>query len=354
MIKNDLPLLDQMMIDLSKYDTILGPGPYWLANQENTLKWLQENDLNAFRTYNPSNKALGNFSGNACWPNLKDRVAISKSVERSFIYRLCRKLRISPIQTRFDKFCRDQTLPTRIVTLYAQAASRLISLCDTRGDFEKLEFFLEDGPSDIVCIQGKQLTPISAEKFLLYCRIMSSIDTEEFSTVVEVGPGAGQLNEIISKLHPMCKQFLIDIPPQLYVTEAFMTAIFGKDVMPYTESSQCTDFTQLGYRIYPIAPWMAEQAKFPKVDLFLSQVFEEMAHETVAGYMDLARSWESKYIVVSTILKKHGSEVFSPEQYQSALPDYDLLVSRKSNPDALPFASGETNPSYDLVFKRSA
>ena len=178
------------------------------------------------------------------------------------------------------------------------------------------------------------------------------IGLHELSSFVEIGPGAGQLNEIIAKAHPACKQFLIDIPPQLYVTEAFMTAIFGEAVMSYESNRTCEDFTQSTQRIYPIAPWGAEQATMPKVDLFMSQVFEEMSHDTVAGYLELARKWESKYIFVTTILKKHGHKVFSPEQYAEALPEYKLELKQKSMPDALPISNGETNPSYDLLFKR--
>lgn len=354
MIKNNLRLLDDMMEDLKSYDGELGPGPYWLANQENTINWLKGNNLANFRQYDPANKALSNFSGGGYWPNLNERVKVSNRTYNSFLFRLTRKLKLKPVTNSYNKFMKEQRLPYNMASLYAQAMGRLIVMNDPDNEFDKIDFYVEDQPSDVIRIKNKDITPISAEKFLLYRRIKGMLDIDNLSAVVEIGPGAGQLNEIIAKAHPKCKQFLIDIPPQLYVTEAFMTAIFGGDVMSYAFNREEKDFTQTAQRIYPMSPWVAEQAKMPKIDLFISQIFEEMSHETVAGYIELAQKWDSKYIFVSTILTKHGNKVFSPEQYEEALQNYDLIVRQKSMPDALPTSAGKTNPSFDLLFKRKS
>ncbi len=352
MIRNNLPLLNQMMKDLQDYKGSLGPGPYWLANQENTITWLSHNELSTFRQYDPTSKALGNFSGSSYWPNLDQRTQRSREISASFLYRLVRKLQLRPVLNAYNSLVREQILPARLVSLYAQSLSQLIELKDTDSNFAKIEFYTEDQPSDLLVIQGKQLTPISAEKFLLFLRLKEILKLQELSTFVEIGPGAGQLNEIIAKVYPGCKQFLIDIPPQLYVTELFLASMFGEAVMPYESSRTCFDFRSTTQTIYPIAPWIAEQAELPKIDLFMSQIFEEMPHDTVADYLKLARKWESRYVFVTTILSKHGEKAFSPAQYKAALPEYELLYQEKSMPDSLPTPNGTTNPSYDLLFKR--
>jgi hypothetical protein len=237
--------------------------------------------------------------------------------------------------------------------LYASAISRLIELTDSQGELNSIDFYIEDQPSDVFNLAGKELTPISAEKFLLYCHLRRLLNWQSLSSFVEIGPGCGQLNEIWGKAQPQCKQFLIDIPPQLYVTQQFMTAIFGDSVMPYELSRATSDFTRTPQRIYPISPWTAEKALMPEIDLFLSQVFEEMAERTVRKYLELATQWKSKYIFITTVLKKQGVPVFSPKQYQDALKDYKLVVFEKAQPDSLPISSGDTNPGYCLLFQRN-
>ena len=71
-IKNDIAELDLMMKDLSNYNGLLGPGPYWKENQKLIIKWLKKNDLNFFLKYDRLNKSLSNFGGGSRWRSVRE------------------------------------------------------------------------------------------------------------------------------------------------------------------------------------------------------------------------------------------------------------------------------------------
>lgn len=329
MIVNEPTLLQSMMDDLDAYRGRLGPGPYWRSSQDETIAWLSRKDLNQFRVYDPVDKTLSKFSGGSLWVMPREEADALQSISRSLLFRMAQKLGIESVSRAFRKKRRSIAMAANIRTLYVDALLALILERDGGGDFQHLRETIVGRPSDTITIDGCLYTPMFLQKFAYYLDLKARMGFGELKSFVEIGPGAGQLDEIVAKLNPECRCFLIDIPPQLYVTQKVMEASFGPAVAGYQEIKDNPDVLRSPQkRIFVLAPWQAEKADIGPIDLFISQIFEEMPPETVLGYLDLAKAWSSKLIHVTTITQKAGHEVTSLEQYRAALADYRMICER--------------------------
>jgi len=326
-IKNNIAELYSMMKDLSNYNGILGPGPYWQDNQKPITRWLEKNDLNLFLKYDRLNKSLSNFGGGSRWRSVKE---IDEDIHNTYnnkLFRLSQKLKISKISNYYK--CRLRDLSREKYTLKL-LIKYLIIHCkdrDTNNELNKIESSLIGNPSDLVSINNKLYTSKFLDEFLKYLEIKKHVNFEKVNNFLEIGPGAGIFSEVIAKLFINLKIYLIDIPPQLYVTQSYLSAVFPNQVATYSmiKKNPSIIYSQ-NFRIFIIAPWQFETINFGELDFAFNQVsFSEMKKETAKSYLNILSKWNTKMINLRSVEKNKIKEGPSLSDYENILVNYNIV-----------------------------
>ncbi|MBZ0147312.1 MAG: putative sugar O-methyltransferase [Pseudorhodoplanes sp.] len=358
-IVNRPDLLARMMADLEAYHGPLRPGDYWLRNQRASLAWLKAHDLNHFRRFVTEGKGLSNFGGGSLWPPQEQIAREMRKLSRSVIYRAAQKLGIGPITSRYARRIRSlATQSNRTIN----AATWLAELCQARDDMgilDRLEVGSEGEPEDIIIINGRKYTPTFLMKVLIYLDVVDLAGPLDLKHYVEIGPGAARLAEIVARLHPAARLYLVDIPPQLYVTHQVLQAIFPGEVASYDEIQSNPALLKSGpYRIFTLAPWQMESLTFECADLMVCEATEEIPKLALQSYLDFVRRVGTRHAFIRTTVSKQGYDIASVGDLQSWLPGYSLLrqvpVYDDNSPRLLDFdADGFAgNPAVALLFSR--
>ena len=126
-------------------------------------------------------------------------------------------------------------------------------------------------PEDYFEINGRGLTPRSLMYYIRYGYVGRHVDWNAVKVVAELGPGAGTQTEVIAQLHRGITLLLFDIPPQLYVCEAYLRTVFGDRVVSYRQTRQIArGFRPEPGRIYIFGNWQMEILQAVQFDLFWS------------------------------------------------------------------------------------
>lgn len=327
-IKNDLGLLDDMMSGLAAYDGILGPGPYWVENKRDTLKWLRSNDLNDFRTYDPFDKALSNFGGGSRWPRGEVIETQCSQLFNSPVYRLAQKIGITPVRRHYQARLRELGRGLALQKLVATLMARLVAELDVEREISRFEFSGAGNPSDAIEIDGKFYSPKFLDEFLKYLDMKTWIDFSTVRKMVEIGPGSGAFAELMAKLDPARQIYLIDIPPQLYVTEQVLSAVFPGEVAGFrTIRDNPGVLGSKDFRLFIMAPWQSETADISRIDLAFNQVsFSEMHIDTVEAYINLLMRWKTHIIAFRAANLRKREDGPGADDYIRFLSQYDLFA----------------------------
>ena len=82
-------------------------------------------------------------------------------------------------------------------------------------------------------VLGRFFTLPTFGYYLRYAFVAANLDLSEVDTVVELGSGAGRQAEVLAALHPDLAIVQLDLAPQLYVAERYLSAALGDRVVPY-------------------------------------------------------------------------------------------------------------------------
>jgi len=335
-IFNENDILETMMSDLANYDGPLGPGPYWQANQKNTLNWIKSHDLNTFRNYNfTSGKALNNFGGGSLWRKFSEVNADHEKVSNSFLFRVFQKLRFSLgikyYQLKARKFSNELSLQQNLRWLFEQySRSR-----DIDGDLKRIEASMIGDPSDAMVFDNNLYTPKFLFGFLKYLELKEYVDFSTISSFLDIGPGVGVLAEVLAKLNPALKIYLVDIPPQLYVTQKVMQATFPNEVASYESiKSDPSILKSKDHRIFILAPWQIDLIEADSIDLMFNSCFNEMHEDTVKAYLDYVTKWRVKNIYVRSLDEKKTSTSVVTDDYEKYLANHDLIKRTAINDES--------------------
>lgn len=361
LIQNDPGALDEMMADLAAYDGPLGPGPYWAANQRATLEWLHDNDLNRFRTFEPVGKALANFGGGSWWAAVDETRRSHGEAANAFAYRAAQKLRIGSLIQRYGREAKRSADELRLRNMFLIQLEALCRARDKDGELDRIEASPIGSPSDALSMGGKFYTPNFLISFLRYLDMKEHIDFSTIDSYVEVGPGAGLFVEVLAKLRPELRIHLIDIPPQLYVLQQLLQAIFGDAVATYRNIKAGQDVLKApDHRIFILAPWQIDRIDLAPVGLAHNSGFGEMRKDTVETYLSHFDRWRAQNIYICALDIPKTPISIKTDDYAGLLPNYEL-VSRKTTRDGaslLPIDSTgrteEVRPASDVCFRRTA
>lgn len=327
-IENSPDLLDEMMADLAAYDGPLGPGPYWAENQRATLDWLARNDLNRFRVYQRYVKALSNFGGGSRWRSYAEVAAERRRLHESILYRAGETLGIAPVKNWYRSRIRDLAREMHAQLMIIGLMETLLRERDPAGELKRVEMTPVGMPSDLITIDGRLYTPKFLDEFFKYLDMKQRIDFASVETVVEVGPGVGTFAELLAKLEPRRRIYLIDIPPQLYVTQQVLSAALPGEVAGYRQIKRDPGvLAARDQRIYILAPWQVDQLNLPSVDLAFNQVsFSEMRKETVQAYLSYFDRWRVRDVNIRAADVKKRADGPEIDDYAGFLPNHELVA----------------------------
>jgi putative sugar O-methyltransferase len=336
-IVNNPRALNEMMADLDDYDGPLGPGPYWAENQRATLNWLNTNDLNTFRTFEPSGKALANFGGGCWWPSISEVRTQQSNLTTSLLYRLFQKLHFKPGIDHCGRAIKRGAFDLRLRTAFVMYLEALCRARDTDGELGKIEAALVGSPSDALEMNDRPYTPNFLVSFLRYLDMKKQINFADVDSYVEVGPGAGLFVEALAKVKPGLKIHLIDIPPQLYVLQQVLQGIFGDQVATYQQIKNDPSILKRDdHRIFILAPWQIDLIDRDSIGLAHNSGFGEMRKDTVEGYLSYFTKWRVKYIYICALDTKKTPLSIMTDDYDGLLPGHTLLSRVATHgPDAL-------------------
>ena len=169
--------------------------------------------------------------------------------------------------------------------------------------------------------------------FNFVCFIAQFVDISQYSTIVEIGSGSGVQAEILKKLFPQLTIILLDLAPQLYIAERYLSKSLPNDLIPYQETnSKDWKGPLLPGKIYCL-PLRAIEALAPegKVLFWNAASFGEMEPNVLQNYAKHISSFSSHLFLMQLFSGKNGtnSPVTMPV-YETAFSSYKLLGKSES------------------------
>jgi putative sugar O-methyltransferase len=331
----DVPrLLDEMVEDVASMTDCKGKSLYWNSNMSETVRFIHRNGLQYCRSYSLKGKGFEKFGGGSFWPSAERLLARQNQLYNSFGYKISQKLRIRTMCDYYQSLIK-KLLTTRLLSRHLSSVLvDLLLTMDKDKLLNKFEVCLAGEPDDLVEIKGKLYSYGILEKFLLYLYITRWINYKDINTYLEIGPGFCKLAEIVAKVNPDCRLFLVDIPPQLYVAQQYMKAAFPGQVAGYDDIKMNPAILHdTNYRIFCMAPWQLDFLHNITVDLAVAEHFHEMDIEASRGYMELFKSLLSKNIYISSQKTKHDFSITSRSDILAAFSDYQLLRDSEKIPE---------------------
>jgi len=169
--------------------------------------------------------------------------------------------------------------------------------------------------------------------FNFVCFVAQFADLSQYSAVVEIGPGSGAQAEILKILFPQLTIVLLDLAPQLYVTERYLTKSFPNDVVPYRESnSKDWDGPLSPGKIY-FLPLRAIENLAPKgkVLFWNAASFGEMEPDIVENYAKYISYFATNLFLMQHFSGKHGPKLsVTMPVYETAFSSYELIAQAQS------------------------
>lgn len=351
MIQDNPELLEIMFADMQKADVLYRPTNYWSVYQKKLMPVLAKEGISRFRASDC--KVFGSFGVSqtpltlmAQWyrsdqhhTSMLERILFSL-YEKKPAFALIMKQHRATLQA-FREACFH-------FTLRGDQDHQLLSIGDSGlGD-----------PQDLFT-PNKITNNYYTLSFLRYYHhlqwVRQFVDFTAVRSVLELGCGYGGQIEVIRKLYPNIRLIVCDIPPQLYISEQYLKAVFPGEVTGYLETSRAEkiDWSNADAKPITIIPtWKLKNLVTP-VDLFWSSAtFQEMEPEVVENYLKIIQQLTRSFIYLLQIPtgKKKVQEsgklgVLEPtklEHYIQFLPEFSLIELV----DALFFASGLQGIQY--------
>lgn len=211
-------------------------------------------------------------------------------------------------------------------------------------DFEES---LVGNPEKIIRCGDKNYTMAILNYYLEYVFCSGFINFDDIKLYVELGSGAGKQVEVIKKLHPNIAFLLFDIPPQLYVCEQYLKAVFPGDVISYRDTYRLEQLDD----IQPGKIYILGNHKFPLIEKLLVDLFwnsasmQEMEPPVVENYLRFVNPAAQNIFLRAAmggmeVARKPGMpgviEKTRLEHYQGGLSNFEMVGMK---PQYLPISA---------------
>ncbi len=298
-LRDDQDLLDLMMADMRQADDLYRPTSYWAAYEKSTVPEIRALGLKDFRRRELSTLA----SAGATDPWLPGGVSFARRV-RNWCWEhknrtgRCATWPIS-LAKGIDRLlgaALPLDLPWKLTV--QQLAELAAEHCRLRGELagakplEDFEPSMAGNPEGVFALAGHPHTMKTLHYYLRYAACCRHVDLEQVHVCVELGCGAGRQIELLRKLYPQMVFIASDIPPQLYVAEQFLSAIFPDSVISYRDTRELGSLDELGPldagSIVILPTWKFPLVSALSVDLFWNAAsFQEMEPHVVRNYLGI-------------------------------------------------------------------
>jgi putative sugar O-methyltransferase len=345
-VADDRELLDLMMADMAQADELYRPTNYWQVYERPTLRELNSEGLRDFRRR--QNSALTRAGASDLY--LEGGICFSRRVRN-----YCASFR--------DRFKRRFTLPIRVAGWIDRALGAAIPVQFPYGmreqqirelaleiasckaqqagakPLQEFDASLAGNPEGVFQIDGHNYTMSMLYYYLRYVYCCKYVDFETVRVFVELGSGSGKQLELLRKLYPHITFLVFDIPPQLYVCEQYLKAVFPDWVVSYRETRELETIEALG-DVTPGALCILPTWKFLllsdlPVDLFWNAAsFQEMEPHAVANYLQVVNA-QAEWVFLQELFsgKPQASAPGEPgvikpvtlEDYQAGLSEFEMV-----------------------------
>lgn len=360
-VSDDPALLDLMLADTRQAPALYKPTNYWAILERSLLQELREIGLHDFRRR--QNSVLCRFGATDAVPPL---VQVKLSQIRWLYNRISIRIPFWPalLEAASDFLSRKLPLHPAYSLDNEQIWRLAFTYAETQGGrmkarpINEIETSLYGNPEAVFEVNGKHYTLQLLYYYLHYVYCGRFVDFNALNLVVELGPGAGKQSEVIKKFHKNITILLFDIPPQSYVCEQYLKAVFPGNVVSYRNTREFTSLNNLqNGKIYIFGNWQFPLLGQIEHDLFINCAsFVEMEPDVVQNYLKYVNrsarlvylnqifsgKAEARRIGLPGVLRK---TVFA--HYEQALSNFEL-INRSDFESPLGPLSGPNN--YEATF----
>lgn len=336
-VTDDPDLLSLMMSDAAEAPREYRPTNYWSVYEQRLLPELHRRGLHDFRRRTAS--VLASFGATDLRPS-PPRVDLSRS-----------RLAASPLR-------RLPYWPSALAHLSRALAPLPISGGVQYDDYRKLAFdfaelygeftgarplravgmSLAGAPEDTFEVEGHAYSLQFVTYYMRYAYCAQFCNFSSIGTIAELGSGGGAQIELLKKFYPDLTIFAFDIPPQLYVCETYLKAVFPECIVSYRDARLIEDLGEIPRgSIAFLGSWQFPLIANGAVDLFWNAAsFQEMEPDVVANYLHfvsayagaayLCQAEHGQHVAVQPGL--HGVlERTTFDHYRNALASLELVDS---------------------------
>ena len=299
-VHDNKKLLDKMMEDLQGADELYKPTNYWSFYQKSILPELKRKGLKDFRRRKSS--LLTSFGATDLF-----LFALPKYEGRQYIRGLDRMLRMCTYILNKLRIKLSINYPVAEITSY------FFEYVKKKYENKSLNIFccptsFYGNPEDVKVIEK---TPWSLEHLRVASMFIDTVPDIKFSNSMvfcELGPGLGRNIEILAKLYERATFLMFDIPPQLYVSSQYLSAVFKDRVLGYEASSSIFPDKNGNIpdcakgKIIVMPTWSMPVWSNTKIDIFWNSAsFQEMEPHVVKNYLDLVKKMRPDFIYINAL-----------------------------------------------------
>jgi putative sugar O-methyltransferase len=316
-IFSDEALLDAMM--RGQRAAGYAPSSHWESYESATLAALHAIDLNNFLTVpNP----FGNFYASRLGrPNIFRRAGYRLRKEFSRLVGLAEPA--YPLGPVIEASCQDR------MHFMAQEFAEAIYNFDYGHCLLEIEDSLAGNPPATFEIANRRYSFQFLHNFARAQWLLQHLELPEGACVAEIGPGFGGFIEVLRKVRPDLKIALIDIAPQLYITEQRCKAIFGDasqgpgSVVGFRTTTNMNTIDLATFRpgtIAIVAPWLCHRLR--NIWLGINHAsMQEMTRAQAASYIRTLQTADMEYFY---LINYRPGVIGPPEEAVSS----DFLVDK--------------------------
>ena len=350
-VKDDFELLETMMTDLSKVSELYKITNYWSYYEKKSIPEIKSLGLHDFRRR--KNSVLSAFGATDLLPSSQFQNE-SLTGKRKIIKLL---MKMSPHKILKHLSRAYLGLNYQDLTMFCYQLAKFYGTNSMAKPIENLEASLVGNPEDIFLINGKNYTTSLIYYYLMYAYCSKFVNFESINSFMEIGSGLGKQIEVIKKLHPHINFFIFDIPPQLYVCEQYLSAIFPDSVISYRETKDMNQIPKTSGKIFIFGNWKINEIENLNYDIFWNSAsFQEMEPNVVSNYLNFVNKQTEKFAFLMERMigkevtnSKGGGGVLKQttlEHYKKGLRDFSL----KDMSDAMMIPNLSSKYGYKFSF----
>lgn len=350
MIRDESRQLQQMMTDMEHAPSCWQTTNYWKFYQWMLLPTIYKEGISRFRcSRNPVYPCFG-------VSHLPTFVQTQSG--RDHVY-----LRVEKVLTRlFQRFLKSKEIALQQFHFVQRLSYEYALSHDKDSELGTLSDSGLGEPDDLFQIGDQQYTLAFLSKFMQYLYVKQFFQFQNCRVLWEVGCGYGVQAEVLLKLHPEIRLILVDIPPQIYVAQQYLEAVFPGLVVNYSSTRNLTLIDPEAFddgRILILCPWQVPNLNIPSDLFWNSASFQEMEPDVVGLYLSHVERLCSNAVHLREVTE--GRELASApgefgvlakttlEHYKQGLPSFDLVDISPSK--TLPNL-GKGNFCKDMIFRR--